>query len=301
MMAFQYRKQKGLAAPATKAKVVKMVKTFTSTTTSARVALMALFLPLLTTLPTQAKAYPKQFTKHGPNCLNAALVYSGVMENFRFVEGSEFGTILNSDLCAKVRADDIRPGDLRVYHRSLPNLTAKDRFAHANVYLNENLSFNKMTLYLTSELTLTPEEEVYKTYSHTSNINRFTDQDGNSVHCRGDECINQVHYYLCLPLKEKLLQNQSEDHKRLYVRYLEISEKIEKGVLSTESFDPEIKSLISEFEEDISKTCQGQSDSFICSYYPEAIHSFRVQLHMKQPTKRWILEHLNHSQNMENK
>lgn len=78
----------------------------------------------------------------GPNCLNGALVATGVLPYQRYTSNSEMWVKLKSSMCKKVKNKERQRGDIGILLDFGPFATP-NIISHAFVYLNDLMSYEK--------------------------------------------------------------------------------------------------------------------------------------------------------------
>lgn len=234
-----------------------------------------------------------QFQKHGPNCFNAALVEANVLSTYRYISKAEMLEILNSKACHRIHPKAVLPGDLRIYYFTQGDLAPADRLIHANIFISDTLSLNKMTDFLTTKIQLEKESEVKKNYDYTSEIIWHTERSGLRFQCRGERCKNTVRFVRCSSIEQLLASEKSLGD--LYNKFKSISNDLQKFVLTHHNESALIKSLeesitfkLSDFKNALQSLCENTQDGFSCRYYLEASKSFQWQLQRPQPSQSWL-------------
>lgn len=78
----------------------------------------------------------------GPNCLNGALVATGVLPHHRYTSNSEMWVKLKSSMCKKVKNKERQRGDIGIL-LDLGPFATPNIISHAFVYLNDLMSYEK--------------------------------------------------------------------------------------------------------------------------------------------------------------
>lgn len=78
----------------------------------------------------------------GPNCLNGALVATGILPYHRYTSNSEMWVKLNSSMCKKVKNKARQRGDIGIL-LDLGPFATPNIISHAFVYLDDLMSFEK--------------------------------------------------------------------------------------------------------------------------------------------------------------
>lgn len=151
-------------------------------------------------LPNKLKEYlGKKSENAGPNCFNAALVFSGLLPNLRYSKSEEIELYLKEPLCRKKeKAESPEAGDLGLI--SMAGKNQDLRSMHAFIYLNEEFVFEKSGQYTTDPYTIKESKEAFDPYDMSS--------QGESLN-KLPYIRKNIDYYKCVSINE-YLDNQKE-------------------------------------------------------------------------------------------
>jgi hypothetical protein len=224
---------------------------------------------------------------HGPNCYNSALVGSGVTESLRYVSNLEFSILIHSPICEQKQKNERLAGDLQVFYRSLEGLDEANSIPHANIWLNEKLDFNKMSLYHVASYELIPHDMVMQKYQYYTDILIFTVQqkDGSfkQIKCPPNTvCENEVQYFRCgSSLSEYIFSLTNRSDIINYFNKFQSLEKDLESVLFIKT-DLDKKNILSrhlDLKYKLSQLAPMESEGeFVLKYLNEAMESVTKQL-----------------------
>ncbi|KYG60977.1 hypothetical protein AZI86_18870 [Bdellovibrio bacteriovorus] len=230
-----------------------------------------------------------KITHHGPNCWNSALFASGVLAHFRFTSAKEFKHLIDSPLCLKVPAGQQQPGDIQVYRRTMPDISDEDREVHANVWLNDQLTFNKKTDFSTAAYEVTTHAIVNESYGQTADILRFDSVEKSvAVQCQGDTCRNSIEYRRCGNLEN---MKRQDPHYSAQVEYLvssmelAIQQQVRSPAKASPAWNAYADKVLTSLNTSIQQAC-GHERSFYCEHSRNVLESLTWQVHRPQPN--WL-------------
>lgn len=228
-------------------------------------------------------------THHGPNCWNSALVAAGVLKHIRFTSPEEFRFLVESPLCQKIPSGQQRSGDIQVYRRTLPGLSGAMLEVHANLWLNAEEAFNKMTDFSTAPYELAAHEKVNLLYGRTPEILRFNldDVKHTSLQCQGESCRNSIEYRRCDGGLSLRPEDASAERMLLLQDQLEsaIEAQVRSPFRASEKWKTEARVRLEQWEQEIQRHCRDRR-SFLCEASRQARASIEWQL--KRPQPNWL-------------
>lgn len=260
-------------------------------------SLLSLLLTLAYALTAQAQELSPRIqfllstkiTHHGPNCWNSALVASGVLAHFRFTSGKEFRYLVDSPLCQKIPAGEQQPGDIQVYRRTMPDISAEDREVHANIWLDEKRAFNKKTDFSTAPYEITTHDVVGESYGQTPDILRFESiANSRAIQCHGDECLNSLEYRRCGNLEN---MKRQDPHYSAQVEYLissmeiAIQQQVRSPSKASRPWNAYTEKVLASLDASIQQAC-GNERSFYCEHSRHVLESLTWQVRRPQPN--WL-------------
>lgn len=137
-------------------------------------------------IPEKLKEYlGKTADKGGPNCFNAALVFSGILSNLRGSTADEIEFYMKEPLCRKkAKSESPEAGDLGLISRGAAH--QKPFVSHAFIYLSDDFVFEKSSQFKTDPYTLKERSETIAEYSNLPGI------------------LTNVDYYQCISMEKYL-------------------------------------------------------------------------------------------------
>jgi len=230
---------------------------------------------------------------HGPNCWNSALYMSELSHQVRFTSNEEFHHLMESPYCQTLTEPE--PHAIKVYRVQLPLVEGSQREVHAAIWLDEMLSFNKMTAFSTSAYKIEEHREVDANYKFLSPVHRFTVQNNDgtntSVGCENDKCENEILYKRCQSLREIESDIKREDYLETYRQLLrierEISAQLFEILLVRESSREKLLAKLELLSKDLVNYDFGNDlEEWQISYFKALAQSLSEQLSMRQPN--WL-------------
>lgn len=230
---------------------------------------------------------------HGPNCWNSALYLSGLSRTIRYSSNREFNLLMESPYCKTI--PQAEPKAIKAYRVNLDGVRDEQREIHAAVVFQNDLLFNKMTVYSTSKYSFETKQTVDEKYLYTSQIRNFevisNEGERQYTKCPNEKCLNEVVYKKCLDLNHI----NSDFKKSTLVEILQKLSHFEDRI-SSQLFNDELPELESFNDligpiEDIQKQTENllpsnEIESWQKKYLIALALSLKEQLTMKQPN--WL-------------
>lgn len=151
-------------------------------------------------IPKKLKEYlGKTAENAGPNCFNAALVFSGVLPNLRYTKSEEIDFYLKEPLCRKKeKSESPEAGDLGLI--SMAGEKQEFSSMHAFIYLTDKVAFEKSGQHANDPYTLRERAETFDEYDMTPGGNSLNKLPG---------IRKNVDYYQCVSI-ERYLSDANE-------------------------------------------------------------------------------------------
>lgn len=230
---------------------------------------------------------------HGPNCWNSALYTSGLSHQVRFTSNEEFHHLMESPYCETLETPEA--GAIKVYRVDLPLVQGSQAVLHAAIWLDTELSFNKMTALSTSVYKFESHRDVDSKYGSLSPILNFpvVNQSGErlSVKCHKQSCKNIITYKKCRELQDIEEEIVREDFKEIYYKILKIERKIsshlfDARMIASSKKDKLLESLKLLEGERALLSGASELENWQVDYLKFILLSLREQLTMRQPN--WL-------------
>lgn len=211
----------------------------------------------------------------GPNCWNAALVATKILDSFRYTDSTEFTFWLNSPLCRELRTTEaLIPGDVGSIS-GLQTFGPEDEALHSHgfIYLNQETAFEKPGLSKTDGgLQFSSLQKIINTYKVKPECTRVK----SNTYIK--ECKQQINYYRCTSL-EDYLKDKPELNKKYscYSNLMNLEKNIEKYLFNKHKECPSYQELKNEFKK-INDTQKSKNDNFTEESINQKINSINQQI-----------------------